>query len=188
MLASMTDDGRRWAAVAARDGAQDGAFLYSVRTTGVYCRPSCGARLPKRENVAFHGDAAEARAAGFRPCKRCRPDLLEYQPALELLEQAKSIYQNHFDDKERLTAGLKSLPVSQTHLIRLFRTQLGVTPNEYLNRLRVDNACLRLLHSKANLLDIAYSTGFGSLSGFYFWFKKTCGVSPLEYRRRHVCQ
>ena len=83
---------------------------------------------------------------------------------------------------------LKSLPVSQAHLIRLFRAQLDVTPNEYLNRLRVDNARLRLLHSNASLLDIAYSTGFGSLSGFYFWFKKICGVSPLECRRRHLCQ
>ena len=181
-------DAEKWQAVHQNNAEYDGRFYYGVKTTGIFCRPSCKSKPPLEPNTRFFESAAAACEHGFRPCKRCRPDLLEYQPALELLEQAKSIYQNHFDDTERLTAGLKSLPVSQTHLIRLFRTQLGVTPNEYLNRLRVDNACLRLLHSKANLLDIAYSTGFGSLSGFYFWFKKTCGVSPLEYRRRHVCQ
>ena len=115
-------------------------------------------------------------------------DTLKSKPAEMREKIVEGQLKKHFADKEQLAAELKSLPVSQAHLIRLFRTHFGITPNEYLNRLRVDNACLRLLHSKANLLDIAYSTGFGSLSGFYFWFKKTCGVSPLEYRRRHVCQ
>src|SRR5262249_58734675 len=67
-----TDEGR-WEAVRRRDRAADGAFYFSVRTTGVYCRPSCGARLPRRENVAFHASPAAAEKAGFRPCKRCRP-------------------------------------------------------------------------------------------------------------------
>ena len=181
-------DAEKWQAVHQNNAAYDGRFYYGVKTTGIFCRPSCKSKPPLAGNTLFFDNAETACRQGFRPCKRCRPDLLEYQPALELLEQAKSLYQTHFADKEQLAAELKSLPISQAHLIRLFRTQLDVTPNEYLNRLRVDNARLRLLHSNASLLDIAYSTGFGSLSGFYFWFKKTCGVSPLEYRRRHVCQ
>src|SRR5256884_3839599 len=74
----LLDDGARWNAVKRRDRAADGTFVYSVRTTGVYCRPSCAARLPRRENVAFHKSCAEAERAGFRPCKRCRPN----EPAL----------------------------------------------------------------------------------------------------------
>ena len=69
-----TDDESRWAALTRRDAAADGTFFYSVRTTGVYCRPSCAARLPRRENVRFHATTADAEAAGFRPCKRCRPN------------------------------------------------------------------------------------------------------------------
>jgi AraC family transcriptional regulator of adaptative response/methylated-DNA-[protein]-cysteine methyltransferase len=68
------NDNARWDAVCRRDPASGGAFVYSVRTTGVYCRPSCGARLPRRENVGFHATCAKAEAAGFRPCKRCRPN------------------------------------------------------------------------------------------------------------------
>jgi len=68
------DDNSRWAAVVGRDGAADGVFYYSVKTTGVYCRPSCAARLARRENVRFHPTRAEAEAAGFRPCKRCKPN------------------------------------------------------------------------------------------------------------------
>src|SRR4029453_17691600 len=75
---SLFDDDARWKAVKRRDHAADGAFVYSVRTTGVYCRPSCAARLPRRENVAFHQTCADAERAGFRPCKRCRPN----EPAL----------------------------------------------------------------------------------------------------------
>src|SRR5262249_42903185 len=71
---SFSSDDARWDAVARRDRAADGAFFYSVRTTGVYCRPSCAARLARRENVAFHESRADAEQAGFRPCKRCRPD------------------------------------------------------------------------------------------------------------------
>src|SRR5919108_5968831 len=72
----LSNDAARWEAVRRRDRAADGAFVYSVRTTGVYCRPSCAARLPRRENVRFHGGSADAERAGFRPCKRCRPNEL----------------------------------------------------------------------------------------------------------------
>src|SRR5450631_1970586 len=73
-MASFTSEKERWDAVVRRDGSADGAFYYSVRTTGVYCRPSCAARLARRENVAFHLTCADAERAGFRPCKRCRPN------------------------------------------------------------------------------------------------------------------
>jgi AraC family transcriptional regulator of adaptative response/methylated-DNA-[protein]-cysteine methyltransferase len=71
---AFANDDERWEAVCRRDQAAIGAFVYSVRSTGVYCRPGCAARMPRRENVAFHASGAEARQAGFRPCKRCRPN------------------------------------------------------------------------------------------------------------------
>src|SRR5664279_3025311 len=73
-MAGFTSEEERWDAVTRRDGAADGVFFYSVRTTGVYCRPSCASRGARRENVAFHVTCADAERAGFRPCKRCRPD------------------------------------------------------------------------------------------------------------------
>jgi len=178
----------KWQAINHNDAGYDGRFYYGVKTTGIFCRPSCKSKSPLQANTLFFDSVETACAHGFRPCKRCRPDLCAYQPALELLEQAKALYHEHFDDKEKLASQLRALPVSQAHLIRLFRTHYGVTPNEYLNRLRVSKAAEALLHSDASLLDIAYTTGFGSLSGFYFWFKKLSGAPPLEYRRRSFRQ
>src|SRR5207253_10525606 len=86
-LAAATVSDPRWASVAARDASADGRFVYSVKTTGVYCRPSCAARPARPENVAFHASTAEAERAGFRPCKRCRPD----QPATPAEEQAAKV-------------------------------------------------------------------------------------------------
>ncbi len=178
----------KWQAINRNNADYDGQFYYGVKTTGIFCRPSCKSKPPLASNTLFFDSVAAACEHGFRPCKRCRPDLYEYQPVLELLEQAKKLYLEYFADKEKLAAELRALPVSQAHLIRLFRTHYGVTPNEYLNRLRVAKAAETLLQSDASLLDIAYTTGFGSLSGFYFWFKKLSGAPPLEYRRRNFCQ
>jgi AraC family transcriptional regulator of adaptative response / methylphosphotriester-DNA alkyltransferase methyltransferase len=178
----------KWQAINLNNADYDGQFYYGVKTTGIFCRPSCKSKPPLQPNTLFFDSAAAACEHGFRPCKRCRPDLYEYQPVLDLLEQAKNLYHKHFADKEALAAGLSALPVSTTHLIRLFRTHFGVTPNEYLNRLRVAKAAEALLQSDASLLDIAYTSGFGSLSGFYFWFKKINGAPPLEYRHRNFRQ
>ena len=178
----------KWQAINHNDAGYDGQFFYGVKTTGIFCRPSCKSKPPLAANTLFFDSADAACEHGFRPCKRCRPDLYEYQPVLELLAQAKDLFLAHFADKETLAAALRTLPVSQVHLIRLFRTHFGITPNEYLNRLRVAKAAEALLNSDASLLDIAYNTGFGSLSGFYFWFKKINGTPPLEYRRRKFHQ
>ncbi|MBP6638164.1 MAG: methylphosphotriester-DNA--protein-cysteine methyltransferase family protein, partial [Sulfuritalea sp.] len=136
MRAAATAGDPRWAAVMARDPTADGKFFYSVATTGVYCRPSCAARTPRPENVAFHATAAEAEQAGFRPCRRCQPDqppLAERQAALvadlcrmiENAERAPSLQElaDH--------AGL-----STCHLHRVFRTVTGLTPREYASARR----------------------------------------------------
>ncbi|MBA3625918.1 MAG: methylphosphotriester-DNA--protein-cysteine methyltransferase family protein, partial [Methylibium sp.] len=127
-LAAATVSDPRWAAVAARDPQADGKFFYSVRTTGVYCRPSCPARTAKPENVAFHATAAEAQRAGFRPCLRCRPDqpslaaqhaatVAELCRVIEAAEQAPTL-----DDLAQ-RAGM-----SAWHLHRVFKSATGLTP------------------------------------------------------------
>ena len=121
-------DEARWDAVRRRDRAADGAFVYSVRTTGVYCRPSCAARLPRRENVAFHQTCADAERAGFRPCKRCRPNeparadrqAAAVATACRLIEAAEEV--------PSLDALAQAADMSRFHFHRVFKAVTGVTP------------------------------------------------------------
>lgn len=158
MRAAATVGDPRWAAVLARDPAADGKFFYSVATTGVYCRPSCAARTPRPENVAFHATAAEAEQAGFRPCRRCQPDqppLAERQAALvadlcrliENAERAPSLQElaDH--------AGL-----STCHLHRVFRTVTGLTPREYASARRAGRVRAELARS-ATVTEAIYGAG-----------------------------
>ena len=129
--AHLTDDEARWEAVRRRDRAADDAFYYSVRTTGVYCRPSCAARLPKRENVAFHLSCADAEAAGFRPCKRCRPN----EPGLEARRAAAVAKACALIDAAEELPKLETLAdavgLSPFHFHRVFKSVTGLTPKAY---------------------------------------------------------
>src|SRR5262249_45684133 len=126
----LTDDAR-WRAVERRDREVDGNFVYSVRTTGVYCRPSCAARQPRRANVAFHATCADAERAGFRPCKRCRPNeapLAQRQAAAianacRLIETAEEL--------PSLDALARAAGLSRFHFHRLFKAATGATPKAY---------------------------------------------------------
>ena len=126
-----SNDDARWRAVERRDREADGTFVYSVRTTGVYCRPSCAARLARRENVAFHATCADAERAGFRPCKRCRPNeasLAERQAAAvakacRLIEEAEEL--------PSLDALARAAGLSRFHFHRVFKAVTGVTPKAY---------------------------------------------------------
>jgi AraC family transcriptional regulator of adaptative response/methylated-DNA-[protein]-cysteine methyltransferase len=181
MLAIMTDDDRRWAAVAARDAAQDGAFLYSVRTTGVYCRPSCGARLPRRENVAFHETAAEARAAGFRPCKRCRPDeppRAEREAAL-VAEACRAI--EAAETPPALGDLAQAAGLSAHYFHRLFRQVAGVTPKAYADAQRAGRVRGALAES-ATVTSAIYDAGFNSSGRFYENSDRLLGMTPTRYR------
>src|SRR5262249_44954913 len=129
--ASAIDDTARWAAVRARDASADGTFVYSVKTTGVYCRPSCAARPARPENVAFHATPAAAERAGFRACKRCKPNQppLAERRAAQIAELCRLIESSeHMPTLEQLAshAGL-----SVFHMHRLFKAVTGVTPRAY---------------------------------------------------------
>lgn len=173
----------QWQAVIHCDHSYDGVFFYGVKTTGIFCRPSCKSKEPLRNNVAFFGDIQEAYAHGLRPCKRCRPDLIAFRPTLDLLEKAKHVFETYFTDRNGLAVQMKELGISQNHLIHLFRQQYQMTPVEYLNILRIKKAMAMLGTTDTNILTIAMACGFGSLSTFYKFFKKQVGLTPQEYRR-----
>lgn len=173
----------KWNAVVHCDHAYDGVFVYGVKTTGIFCRPSCKSKEPLRANVEFFDGIEQAYAYGLRPCKRCRPDLIEFRPILDLIEKAKHIFDTCFNDSDKLSDKIKELGTSQNYLSRLFRQQFNMTPTAYVNKLRVEKAMQMLLGTEINIVDVALLCGFGSLSNFYEFFKKQVGLTPKEYRK-----
>jgi len=176
----------KWKAVIHNDSSYDGVLFYGVKTTGVFCRPSCKSKEPLPINVVFFDDIDQAYAYGLRPCKRCRPDLLEFKPMLDILKDAKHIFDTYFSDRHKLATEIRTLGVSQNHFIQLFRKQFAMTPVEYLNKLRVEKAMQLLVNTNTTIVNIAMLSGFGSLSTFYNFFKKQVGFTPKEYRIRHA--
>jgi AraC family transcriptional regulator of adaptative response/methylated-DNA-[protein]-cysteine methyltransferase len=171
----------RWAAIAARDRRADGTFYYSVATTGVYCRPSCGARLPKRSNVRFHETLEDAERAGFRPCKRCKPN----EPALDarytatVADICRTIETS--ESMPSLAALAKRAGLSLHHFHRVFKSVTGLTPREYgaahrARRVREE------LKKTATVTEAIYDAGFSSSGRFYEATEKMLGMTPTEYR------
>ncbi|WP_027210565.1 bifunctional DNA-binding transcriptional regulator/O6-methylguanine-DNA methyltransferase Ada [Burkholderia sp. WSM2232] len=174
-------DDERWEAVARRDPLADGAFFYGVKTTGVFCRPSCASRQPRRENVAFFADAAAARAAGFRDCKRCQPGGLPRE--LEIVKRACTALDA--DPQQRLTLAQLSdaVHLSPFHLQRIFKRVVGVSPREYQAARR--GAALRdALRSGADVTRATLDAGFNSPSRMYDSAPAELGMAPSDYRRK----
>jgi AraC family transcriptional regulator, regulatory protein of adaptative response / methylated-DNA-[protein]-cysteine methyltransferase len=168
----------RWDAVVARHEAP---FFYSVRTTGVYCRPSCGARRPRRENVAFHATAADAEEAGFRPCRRCRPD---EAPAAERRAAAVAAACRAIESADPMPA-LDDLAaaahMSRSHFHRSFKAVTGVTPKAYAIEVRNRRVRERLAGS-ATVTEAVYDAGFNSNGRFYASSSATLGMTPTDLR------
>jgi AraC family transcriptional regulator, regulatory protein of adaptative response / methylated-DNA-[protein]-cysteine methyltransferase len=178
---AFTDDHARWTAVVARDPAADGTFYYCVRTTGVYCRPSCAARLARRENVAFHATPAAAEQAGFRACRRCRPnepprserDAALVVRACRLIEAAEEPI-----DLERLA---DAVAISPFHFHRVFKATTGLTPRAYAAAKRAARVRDELARSSTVTAAI-YEAGFASSGRFYSGSAKVLGMTPTDYR------
>lgn len=171
-----TDD-EAWDLVHSRDRAADGHFVYAVRTTGVYCRPSCPSRRPRRENVRFFDRPADAERAGFRACRRCHPastapDLVAR--AREVLEQA--------GEAPSLAALAASLGVSAGHLQRTFRAATGLSPRAWAERLRSERL-RRALQEGTTVSRAIFDAGFGSSSQAYATATRHLGMTPGAYRR-----
>jgi AraC family transcriptional regulator of adaptative response/methylated-DNA-[protein]-cysteine methyltransferase len=176
----MTDE-TRWQAVMAKDKSADGRFFFSVRTTGVYCRPSCPARLARRENVAFHETCDAAEAAGFRACKRCRPrqasqserDAALVARACEMIESA--------EQAPRLADLAAVLGLSPFHFHRVFKAVTGITPKAYADAHRNDRV-RKALPSSKTITDAIYDAGFNSNGRFYASSQQVLGMTPRRYR------
>lgn len=171
----------RWTAVTARDRAFDGKFYYSVRTTGVYCRPSCGARRANPKNVAFHASVAEARAAGFRPCRRCRPDAesADAERNARILEACRRI--EAAEDPPSLTELAAGAGLSPHHFHRVFKAVTGVTPRDYLAGVRARRVREELPNS-GTVTEAIYDAGFNSGGRFYAQSNAMLGMTPTRYR------
>jgi AraC family transcriptional regulator of adaptative response/methylated-DNA-[protein]-cysteine methyltransferase len=174
-------DGERWQAVIDRNRAADGAFFFSVRTTGVYCRPSCGARLPRRENVAFHASPADAEAAGFRACLRCKPNLDRSEDT-----QAKAVARacsaiEAAEEPPTLETLAKMVGQSPWHFHRVFKSLTGVTPKAYADAHRGKRVRDELKRSDT-VTEAIYSAGFNSNGRFYAAADDLLGMTPTGFR------
>ncbi len=174
-------DEARWQALVHKDQRADGLFWYSVKTTGVYCRPSCPARLPNRGNVAFHNSTAEAEKAGFRACKRCDPKGpgLASQHAEAVATACRMI--KEADEFPSLNQLAEAVEMSPGYFHRLFKTTTGLTPKDYANAHRADRM-KKALPKRETVTEAIYEAGFNSNGRFYADSSKMLGMKPKEYR------
>ena len=176
-----TIDDPRWAAVAARDNRADGQFYYAVKTTGVYCRPSCSARLARPENVHFYASCYEAEASGFRPCKRCKPDRLPLaaQHAALITAACRSIEQS--PSAPSLAQLAQQAGLSSSHFQRTFRDLTGLTPAQYAQAHRSERM-RSTLKQASSVTSAIYEAGYGSSSRFYEKSDAVLGMPASAYR------
>lgn len=181
LAATAPSDDSRFQARLRRDEEADGTFVYSVRSTGIYCRPSCGARLPRPENLRFHDTCAEAEAAGFRPCKRCRPR--ETSPQSRHATMIADICRvlDRADEPPTLEAMAARANLSPFHFHRLFRKITGVTPKAYVSASRARRARAALTQ-QPSVTQAIYDSGFQSPGRFYAASARMLGMNPKTFR------
>ncbi|MCJ2186132.1 bifunctional DNA-binding transcriptional regulator/O6-methylguanine-DNA methyltransferase Ada [Novosphingobium beihaiensis] len=178
MATPTLDDDRAWQAVMARDRSFDGRFVTGVLTTGIYCRPSCSARHPRRENVRFFTCAREAEAEGLRPCLRCRPnevsrDEAAVSRAIEVLEQA--------EETPALAELAGQVGYSPAHFQRVFKRAVGLSPAQFLRARRVERAG-EALSAGTSVTEAIYEAGFAASSRFYEASEGRMGMAPSAWR------
>jgi AraC family transcriptional regulator, regulatory protein of adaptative response / methylated-DNA-[protein]-cysteine methyltransferase len=171
----------RWEAVLRRDRALDGTFVTAVLTTGIFCRPSCPARHPRRENVRFYDDPAAAERAGFRACLRCKPKEAAPDPAALLVERVRRHLEERGDERVTLGELARVTGRSPFHLQRTFKKATGVTPRQYAASLRLDRFKERLREQEPITMAL-YEAGYGSSSRLYERSSERMGMTPGSYR------
>jgi AraC family transcriptional regulator of adaptative response/methylated-DNA-[protein]-cysteine methyltransferase len=175
-------DDRCWNAVVRRDSGRDGEFVFAVSSTGVYCRPSCPARRPRRENVTFYSRPEQAEKAGFRACLRCRPRSISGDRQSDAAQEICRYIEQHLDEPvtlERLGTVFRQSPF---HLQRRFKAALGITPREYADSCRL-RLLKRSLQAGDNVTRAMYDAGYGSSSRLYEKTASQLGMTPDKYRR-----
>ncbi|MDQ0271860.1 bifunctional transcriptional activator/DNA repair enzyme AdaA [Cytobacillus purgationiresistens] len=173
-----------WDRIIACDRSYDGLFFTAVKTTKIFCRPSCRSRKPKKVNVEFYFEMNEAEQRGYRPCKRCQPEV-EHSPNVSLVKSVKAFLINHYKQKLILQDMADHVGVSPHYLDRLFKKETKETPRSYLERIRVNKAIQLLITTERTNLEICYDVGFQSPSNFYKVFRSLKNCSPSEFRRQN---
>ena len=175
-------DDEKWRAVLSRDDRFDGAFVFAVRSTGIYCRPSCPARRPSKQQVLFFPGTIEAEQSGFRPCHRCQPREGGPSPKAKLVDQACRYIEANLQGKLSLAILSGQVGLSPYHFQRTFKKVLGISPREYVKASRLARM-KRFLRNGETVNDSLYSAGFSSRSRVYENVQGAFGVSPGEFRR-----
>jgi AraC family transcriptional regulator of adaptative response/methylated-DNA-[protein]-cysteine methyltransferase len=173
-------EARYWQATLARDGRADGAFFFGVKSTQIYCRPSCPARRPLRKNTLFFPTTHDAEVQGFRPCRRCKPN--EIPAAVRIVQRAAQVLQSDLDDSVNVAALAGKIGVKTDALRRAFRRQAGLTPKELAAALRLKKF-KKLLHDGSSITDALYATGYGSASRVYERSDAHLGMTPATYQK-----
>lgn len=182
MIETTTEQDARWKSVAARDAGADGSFVYAVKTTGVYCRPSCPSRTAKPQNVRFYETPAEAEAAGFRPCQRCNPNgrsLAEVNATL-VAEACRLIEAS--DEMPKLDELAARIGMSPYYFHRQFKAITGLTPKQWAVAHRSRRVRVELTDQTASVAGAIYGAGFHSNSRFYEQSNKLLGMTPTAYK------
>ncbi|WP_379127530.1 bifunctional transcriptional activator/DNA repair enzyme AdaA [Paenibacillus sp. sgz500958] len=176
-----------WQAVVANDASYDGRFYYAVKTTGVYCRPSCKSKLPNPQNVRIFTTSQYAAEAGFRPCKRCKPTG-ERLPDKEWVEIITNYIDQNYMDPLTLETLADMCHGSPYHLHRTFKKIMHITPVDYIQHTRITKATEYLIQSDRSIADIAAQVGLPNTPYFITLFKKKTGLTPVQYRFRNTQQ
>lgn len=176
------DDNARYTAMYTRDKRYDGIFYTAVKTTGIYCRPSCPAPKPLQKNCLYFETAAEARAKGFRACKRCHPDRLEHDASRAILEMIDEGALNNGDIKSLAN----TVGISDRHVRRLVTARTGVGPSKINQVKRLETAQFLLVTTKVPITDIAFTADFSSIRQFNDAFKQHFSMTPTTMRKRHA--
>jgi AraC family transcriptional regulator, regulatory protein of adaptative response / methylated-DNA-[protein]-cysteine methyltransferase len=175
-------DDVHWQAVLARDRSQDGEFVFAVASTGVYCRPSCAARRPRRENIRFFSTPGQAEHAGYRACLRCHPKSLSGNVVTDTVKAICRYIEQHLDEPLTLEILGKEFHQSPFHLQRRFKAALGITPREYADSCRL-RRLKRNLQAGDSVTRAMYDAGYGSSSRLYERTASQLGMTPDKYRR-----
>ncbi|WDV04928.1 MULTISPECIES: bifunctional transcriptional activator/DNA repair enzyme AdaA [Lysinibacillus] len=176
----MTDE--KWQAIINNDTAYNNQFFYAVKSTGIFCKPSCKSRVPKKENVYIFQNAEQALRANFRPCKRCKPTN-ENLPDSEWVDLITEYIDQHFTEKLTLDSLASICHGSPYHMHRTFKKIKGITPVEYIQLVRVHTAKKYLIQTNKAIGDIAISVGMTNTPYFITLFKKKTGLTPAQFRQ-----
>jgi len=182
-MPNVLDNPELWNAVISRDTSRDGSFVFAVRSTGIYCRPSCPARRPRREQVSFFQVPEAAEQAGFRACRRCHPRRVRTSdPRIELVRQICHAIDEHDEEPQTLKTLSAETGVSAPHLQRTFKEVMGITPRQYADSRRL-NQFKANVKQGASVTDALYTAGYGSSRGLYEQSSSRLGMTPATYGR-----